>query len=73
MGWFPLPFDPSLYEDYAVAVHDKSRRRGLLFSHEGGPTLLLLLALNMKRSIAEEGLDILELCLMSSPRRLSSA
>jgi acetylornithine/succinyldiaminopimelate/putrescine aminotransferase len=49
-------------EDYAAAVHEKSRRRGLLFSHEGGSTLLLLPALNMKRSIAEEGLDILERC-----------
>ena len=47
-------------EDYAAAVHEKSRRRGLLFSHEGGSTLLLLPALNMKRSIAEEGLDMLE-------------
>ena len=47
-------------EDYAAAVHEKSRRRGLLFSHEGGSTLLLLPALNMKRSLAEEGLDILE-------------
>ena len=49
-------------EDYAAAVHEKSRRRGLLFSHEGGSTLLLLPALNMKRSIAEEGLDILDRC-----------
>ena len=49
-------------EDYAAAVHEKSRRRGLLFSHEGGSTLLLLPALNMKRSIAREGLDILERC-----------
>ena len=49
-------------EDYAAAVHEKSRRRGLLFSHESGPTLLLLPALNMTRSIAEEGLDILERC-----------
>jgi acetylornithine/succinyldiaminopimelate/putrescine aminotransferase len=49
-------------EDYAAAVHEKSRRRGLLFSHEGGSTLLLLPALNMKRSVAEEGLDILERC-----------
>jgi acetylornithine/succinyldiaminopimelate/putrescine aminotransferase len=50
------------HEDYAAAVHEKSRRRGLLFSHEGGSTLLLLPALNMKRSIAEDGLDILERC-----------
>jgi acetylornithine/succinyldiaminopimelate/putrescine aminotransferase len=49
-------------EDYAAAVHEKSRRRGLLFSHEGDSTLLLLPALNMKRSVAEEGLDILERC-----------
>ena len=49
-------------EDYAAEVHEKSRRRGLLFSHEGGSTLLLLPALNMKRSIAEEGLDILQRC-----------
>ena len=49
-------------EDYATAVHEKSHRRGLLFSHEGGSTLLLLPALNMKRSNAEEGLDILERC-----------
>jgi acetylornithine/succinyldiaminopimelate/putrescine aminotransferase len=49
-------------QEYAAAVHQKSRRRGLLFSHEGGSTLLLLPALNMKRSVAEEGLDVLEQC-----------
>jgi len=49
-------------EDYAAAVHEKSRRCGLLFSHESGPTLLLLPALNMTRPIADEGLAILERC-----------
>jgi acetylornithine/succinyldiaminopimelate/putrescine aminotransferase len=49
-------------EDYASQLHEKSRGRGLLFSHEGGSTLLLLPALNMERSAAQEGLDILERC-----------
>jgi acetylornithine/succinyldiaminopimelate/putrescine aminotransferase len=49
-------------EDYASELHEKSRRRGLLFSHESGSTLLLLPALNMERSVAEKGLVILERC-----------
>ena len=49
-------------ERYASQLHEKSRRRGLLFSHESGSTLLLLPALNMERSVAQEGLDILECC-----------
>jgi 4-aminobutyrate aminotransferase-like enzyme len=49
-------------ERYASQLHEKSRRRGLLFSHEGGSTLLLLPALNLERSVAREGLDILESC-----------
>ena len=49
-------------EDYASQLQEKSRRRGLLFSHESGSTLLLLPALNMERSVAEKGLDILESC-----------
>jgi acetylornithine/succinyldiaminopimelate/putrescine aminotransferase len=50
-------------EDYASELQEKSRRRGLLFSHESGSTLLLLPALNMERSVARKGLDILESCL----------
>jgi acetylornithine/succinyldiaminopimelate/putrescine aminotransferase len=49
-------------ERYASQLQKKSRRRGLLFSHERGSTLLLLPALNMERSVAEKGLDILESC-----------
>src|SRR4051812_13215580 len=50
-------------ERYASELQEKSRRCGLLFSHEGGSTLLLLPALNMERSVAEKGLDIMESCL----------
>jgi acetylornithine/succinyldiaminopimelate/putrescine aminotransferase len=49
-------------ERYASQLQEKSRRRGLLFSHESASTLLLLPALNMERSVAEKGLDILESC-----------
>jgi acetylornithine/succinyldiaminopimelate/putrescine aminotransferase len=49
-------------EDYASQLQEKSRRRGLLFSHESGSNLLLLPALNMERSVAQKGLDILESC-----------
>ena len=49
-------------ERYASQLQEKSRRRGLLFSHESGSTLLLLPALNMERSVAQKGLDILESC-----------
>jgi 4-aminobutyrate aminotransferase-like enzyme len=49
-------------EDYASELHEKSRRRGLLFSHEDGSTLLLLPALNIECSVAERGLDIPEGC-----------
>ena len=49
-------------EDYASELHRKCRRRGLLFSHEGDSTLLLLPALNMERSVAQEGLDIMAGC-----------
>jgi acetylornithine/succinyldiaminopimelate/putrescine aminotransferase len=49
-------------EDYASELHQKCRRRGLLFSHESGSALLLLPALNMERSVAQEGLDIMAAC-----------
>ena len=49
-------------ERYASQLQEKSRRRGLLFSHESGSTLLLLPALNLERSVAQKGLDILESC-----------
>jgi adenosylmethionine-8-amino-7-oxononanoate aminotransferase len=49
-------------EGYASQLQEKSRRRGLLFSHESGSTLLLLPALNMERSVAQKGLDILASC-----------
>jgi len=49
-------------EDYASELHQRCRRRGLLFSHEGGSTLLLLPALKMERSVAQEGLDIMAGC-----------
>jgi acetylornithine/succinyldiaminopimelate/putrescine aminotransferase len=49
-------------ERYASQLQEKSRRRGLLFPHESGSTLLLLPALNLERSVAEKGLDILESC-----------
>jgi acetylornithine/succinyldiaminopimelate/putrescine aminotransferase len=49
-------------EGYASQIHEKSRRRGLLFSHESGSTLLLLPALNMERSVAAKGVDILQGC-----------
>jgi 4-aminobutyrate aminotransferase-like enzyme len=37
-------------------------RGGLLLSHEGGSTLLLLPALNMDRTVAQNGLNILRSC-----------
>lgn len=49
-------------DDYASELHKKSRRNGLLFSHESGSTLLILPALNMERLVAARGLDILERC-----------
>lgn len=49
-------------EDCASELHENSRRRGFLFSHEGGSMLLLVPALNIARSAAERGLDILEGC-----------
>jgi acetylornithine/succinyldiaminopimelate/putrescine aminotransferase len=49
-------------EDYASELHERCRRRGLLFSHESDSTLLLLPALNMERSVAQEGLDIMTGC-----------
>jgi acetylornithine/succinyldiaminopimelate/putrescine aminotransferase len=49
-------------EDYASELHQRCRRRGLLFSHESDSTLLLLPALNMERSVAKEGLDIMAGC-----------
>jgi acetylornithine/succinyldiaminopimelate/putrescine aminotransferase len=49
-------------EDYASELHKRCRRRGLLLSHENDSTLLLLPALNMERSVAQEGLDIMTGC-----------
>jgi acetylornithine/succinyldiaminopimelate/putrescine aminotransferase len=49
-------------ENYASELHERCRRRGLLFSHESDSTLLLLPALNMERSVAQAGLDIMESC-----------
>jgi acetylornithine/succinyldiaminopimelate/putrescine aminotransferase len=46
-------------EDYASDIEEKARRRGLLFTTEGS-SLLLLPALNIERSVARRGLDILE-------------
>jgi hypothetical protein len=40
----------------------KARRGDLLFSHEGGSTLLLLPAANMDPAVAQNGLDLLENC-----------
>jgi adenosylmethionine-8-amino-7-oxononanoate aminotransferase len=46
-------------EDYASEIEDGCRRRGLLLTTEGS-SLLLLPALNIDRSVARRGLDILE-------------
>jgi Survival protein SurE len=49
-------------EDYASKLHEKVKRGGLLLSHEGGSTLLLLPAFNIDCAVAQNGLDILESC-----------
>ena len=49
-------------ERRASDIHDDAREAGLLISTQGS-RLLLLPALNMPRSMAETGLDILERCL----------
>lgn len=46
-------------EAYAEKIDSRSRKAGLLLSHESGSTLLLLPALNIEHTIAEAGLDIL--------------
>jgi acetylornithine/succinyldiaminopimelate/putrescine aminotransferase len=46
-------------EEYAGRIKDRCRRAGLLVTKEES-TLLLLPALNIQRSVAERGLDILE-------------
>ena len=46
-------------EEYASAIEEGCRRRGLLLTTEGS-SILLLPALNIERSVAKRGLDILE-------------
>jgi acetylornithine/succinyldiaminopimelate/putrescine aminotransferase len=46
-------------EDYAERIVDKCRRRGLLVASQD-TGILLIPALNIERSVAERGLDILE-------------
>jgi hypothetical protein len=58
IGVLPLPSR----EDYASRLHEKASRGGLLISHEGASTLLLLPALTIDRPVAQNGLDILEGC-----------
>jgi 4-aminobutyrate aminotransferase-like enzyme len=46
-------------EDYASRIEEKARRKGLLVTTEGS-IVLMLPALNIRRSVADEGLDIFE-------------
>jgi 4-aminobutyrate aminotransferase-like enzyme len=50
-------------DEYATAIADRARERGLLISEESGELFTLFPPLNVAREVAAEGLDILSRCL----------
>ena len=47
-------------DEYASAIEERCRKKGLLVTSQGGGTILLLPALNIDQRTAKRGLDILE-------------